>query len=306
MARNGNAPRGAGQAPPTRGVAAGQPGRHLRRRPDRVPAVPELAAAGRLHHLGHRAVLRAPARSCWPRCAASCPTTSGRSGCPAATSSRSSRSGRSNLIVYWSGWTTDWKLFVAVLHRLRAARRLRSSPDRRPAAARPARPGRLGAAVAGRPDARVAGSATTTADAASSASAPRSRCSSSSRSPSTSWPTGCGCPTTRPAPTSRRRLARPPWRSTSCRAADGPAPPRRRPTAPAVPSSVRTVGRRSPSRLAYRAASSVRRPPAVAPPAGAPRSAPPWAPRRGRARTTPGRRWHTPAPRCRTRRPRSR
>ena len=47
----------------------------LRRRPDRVPAVPELAAAGRLHHLGDRAVLRRRARSCSPRCAARCPTS---------------------------------------------------------------------------------------------------------------------------------------------------------------------------------------------------------------------------------------
>ncbi len=34
----------------------------------------------------------------------------------------------SNLIVYWSGWDVDWKLFVAIAARLRAARGV--PPDR--------------------------------------------------------------------------------------------------------------------------------------------------------------------------------
>ena len=48
---------GAGQDHPAR-RAADQPDPDLRRRADRVPAVPQLAAAGRLHHLGDGAVLR--------------------------------------------------------------------------------------------------------------------------------------------------------------------------------------------------------------------------------------------------------
>jgi amino acid transporter len=47
---------------------ADQPDPRLPRRPDRVPAVPELAAAGRVHHLGDRAVVR---------------SRSGRRACPA-------------------------------------------------------------------------------------------------------------------------------------------------------------------------------------------------------------------------------
>ena len=43
------------------------------------------------------------------------PDQSGRSGCPAGTSIPLLAFWGSNLIVYWSGWDTVWKLMVAVL-----------------------------------------------------------------------------------------------------------------------------------------------------------------------------------------------
>ena len=93
MARNGNAPQAlAEDHRPRRPVH--QPDRDLRRRHDRLPAVPELAAAGRLHHLGDRALLRLrPARPLGAAQAAARPGAA-RSGSPAATSSRSWPSGR--------------------------------------------------------------------------------------------------------------------------------------------------------------------------------------------------------------------
>ena len=85
MARNGNAPQTlAPHHRPRR--PAGQPGPGLRRRADRVPAVPELAAAGRLHHLGDRAVLRVRPAGAGRAAPADARPASGRSGCPAGTS----------------------------------------------------------------------------------------------------------------------------------------------------------------------------------------------------------------------------
>ncbi len=57
MARNGNAPEGAGPDDRSR-CAPDLADRHLRRRAHRLPALPELAAAGRLHHLGDGPLLR--------------------------------------------------------------------------------------------------------------------------------------------------------------------------------------------------------------------------------------------------------
>ena len=65
--------------------AAVQPDRGVRRRADRVPAVPELAAAGRLHHLGDGAVLRVRPAGDGRAAQADPGRTSGRSGCPAGT-----------------------------------------------------------------------------------------------------------------------------------------------------------------------------------------------------------------------------
>ena len=110
MGRNGNAP-GPGPDRLAR-RAADQLCRHVRARPGRVPAVPELAAAGRVHHLRDRAVLRLRAAG----------LAALRRQVPEQDRPFRVPGGdvipllafSANLIVYWAGWNTNWKLFVAI------------------------------------------------------------------------------------------------------------------------------------------------------------------------------------------------
>ena len=130
---------------------ADQPDRHLRGRAHRVPAVPELAAAGRLHHLGHRAVVRH--RPAGARCAA---PGAARGGAPVQGPRRARHPGAGVL-----GGQPD-HLLVDLAHQLEALRR-RADRLRAAAGLPPARQGRprprlalgrhVGAAVAGRPGA---------------------------------------------------------------------------------------------------------------------------------------------------------
>ena len=82
--------------------------------PDRVPAVPQLAAAGRLHHLGDRAVLRRRTTR-RRRAPAYRPSLERPFRVPGGDVIPLLAFVSSNLIVIWAGWTVNWKLFVTVL-----------------------------------------------------------------------------------------------------------------------------------------------------------------------------------------------
>ena len=83
--------------------------------PAAVPALPRMAEAGRVHHLGHRPdVRRAPH---WPSGALrhQKPDAERPYRLPWAPVLAPASFVSASLIIYWSGWEVDWKLMVAVV-----------------------------------------------------------------------------------------------------------------------------------------------------------------------------------------------
>ena len=86
----------------------------VRRRRARLPAVPELAVAGRAGHLGDGDHVRVRAGLADRAAPTGTPTARGPTGCRTRRSCPRSAFVSANLIIYWSGFEATWKILAAI------------------------------------------------------------------------------------------------------------------------------------------------------------------------------------------------
>ena len=113
LSRNGYVPVQFEQTDAAR-CAVARHAHRVRRRLYLLPAVPELAAAGLVHHLGQCADVRRRAAGASGCSGTGCRTASVPYRLPGGEVLAPFAFVVANLIILWSGWDTDWRLGVAI------------------------------------------------------------------------------------------------------------------------------------------------------------------------------------------------